>query len=284
MADILLTGGSGFVGRQILKLLLDDGHQVRLVLRHGGPEKIPALAAKCKILVCDDLFAQSAEWWQQTCGGIDVVIHCAWYVEHGKYQDSPRNLDCVAGSLRLVEGAVAAGVSHFVGAGTCMEYRLPSAHLDIDAPLEPGNLYAAAKLSLFYLLTQYLAKTACRLTWCRLFYLHGEGEIQTRLAPYIHGQMAKGEVAKLSHGAQLRDFIDVVAAGRMIADTVRTKQAGPVNICSGVSQTIRSFAENIADQYGRRDLLEFSPVIANPHDPMAVVGVCNAIAWVEQTG
>ena len=48
---------------------------------------------------------------------------------------------------------------------------------------------------------------------------------------------------------------------------------GPVNICSGVPVTIRQLAEQIADEYGRRDLLRFGARPDNPADPACVVGV-----------
>jgi len=53
-----------------------------------------------------------------------------------------------------------------------------------------------------------------------------------------------------------------------LADTV-----GPVNICSGVGKTIRELAEEVADQYGRRELLNFGAKPANPNDPPYIVGV-----------
>lgn len=278
MARVLLTGASGFIGRQIHRSLVAQGHGVTLVLREGAKDRLAVAVTPDQIIATQDLFAESREWWESRCRGIDVVIHAAWYVEPGKYLDSPRNMDCVSGSIELARGAVAAGVSHFIGLGTCMEYALPSDHLDIEAPLLPVTLYAAAKLSLFQILTQYLAPTDCRFSWCRLFYLFGEGEHPSRLVPYVRAQLEKGEVAKLSAGTQLRDYLDVRIAGDMIAAVADTGQMGPVNVCSGKATTIRGFVETIADEYGRRDLLEFGTAAIHPRDPAAVVGVCNAVA------
>lgn len=275
MKHILLTGAGGFVGRQILKSLKARGHHVTVMAR--TEKSLPEGYAADRILATADLFAESADVFAEALAGVDVVIHAAWYVEPGKYLDSPKNLDCVTGTLALAKGAAAAGVKHFVGIGTCMEYRLPSDHLDIHQPLEPATLYAAAKLSLFQLLSAYFQKTGTAFSWCRLFYLYGEGEYPQRLVPYVRCGLERGETVKLSAGTQIRDFLDVAEAGQQIASVVETGQQGPINICSGKAITIRALVEAIADEYGRRDLLEFGTAAIHPSDPAAVVGVSNLI-------
>lgn len=275
MKHILLTGASGFVGRQILKALKAKGHQVSVTMRPG--RTLPEGYAADRVIYTPDLFAAPDAFWTDALSGVDALVHAAWYVEPGKYLDSPKNLDCVSGTLALARGAVAAGVKHLVGIGTCMEYRLPGEHLDIHQPLEPSTLYAASKLSLFHMLGTYLARTDTAFSWCRLFYLYGEGEYPQRLVPHVHAGLRKGEIVKLSAGTQLRDFLDVSEAGRQIASVVDTRQQGPINICSGRAITIRALVEAIADDYGRRDLLEFGTAAIHPSDPAAVVGVPNLV-------
>lgn len=277
MKTIVLTGATGFVGRQIHQSLMRVGHTVIPVLRTGAdvPDNV---RDQGPVLRSADIFAETADWWAERLAGVDAVIHSAWYVQPGKYLDSPLNLDCVAGTLALAQGAAQAGIRHFIGIGTCMEYRLPSDHLTVDSPLEPATLYATAKLSVYHLLSQFYAKTDVTFSWCRLFYLYGEGEYPARLVPYIRERLERGETARLSAGTQLRDFLDVRDAGAMIARVIETGQAGAINVCSGVPTTIRQLAERIADEYGRRDLLEFGTAAIHPSDPAAVVGVCNALS------
>lgn len=277
MTRIVLTGATGFVGCQIHRRLAEAGHDVVPVLRPGSAARLLEGARAEHAILTADVFAETADWWAERLEGVDAVIHAAWYVEPGKYLDSPLNLDCVTGTLALARGATEAGIRHFIGVGTCMEYRLPSERLAVDAPLEPATLYAACKLSVYHMLTQYFAKTDATFSWCRLFYLYGEGEYPARLVPYIRERLGRGEVARLSAGTKLRDFLDVRQAGAMIADVVETGQPGAINICSGIPTTIRQLAERIADEYGRRDLLEFGTAAIHPSDPAAVVGLCNAI-------
>lgn len=272
---ILLTGGAGFVGRQIARRLVAAGHRPLLVLRPDSFGRTGLDSGTADVAETPDLFAESAGWWSGVLTDVDAVIHAAWYVEPGKYLDSPENIRCVEGSLRIADGAVRAGVRHFIGVGTCFEYRLPNAAITADAAVGPVTLYAAAKLSLYHMLEKRLAGGTTVLTWARLFYLFGEGEHPARLYPMLHRKLAAGETVALSSGDKLRDFLDVAEAGAMIAGLAETGQPGVVNICSGKAVTVREIAEHIADLHGRRDLLSFSTATVHPRDPMAVVGVPN---------
>jgi len=278
LSVVLVTGGSGFVGTQILRRLVENGHTLRLVARPGAARSLAVSHPDATILMSEDLFAHSAAWWEESCRGVDAIIHAAWYVNPADYLDSEKNAACVSGSFKMAQGAARAGVKHFIGLGTCMEYALPSERLDIDAPTAPSTVYGASKLALFEILDAVFETGAVRFSWCRLFYLFGEGENEKRLFPYLKRCLEAGEKAQLGSGTQLRDYLDVSAAGACIADVVDTGQPGAINICSGQPVSIRRFAEGIADRYGRRDLLEFGIHQPHPRDPSAVVGVPNVVS------
>ncbi len=272
-ALVLLTGATGFVGRQVLRALGDRDVLVRVLVREAKQSEFKTQGSIEKIVTTPDLFAEPRPWWADVCRGIDLVIHVAWYAEPGKYLQSSKNLDCLTGTLQLAQAAAAAGVRRFVGIGTCFEYDLTASMLSVETPLRPLTPYAGAKAAAFMALSQWLSTQGVEFVWCRLFYLYGEGEDARRFVPYLRGKLLAGETAELTSGKQIRDYLDVGEAGRMIVETALGAVQGPVNICSGMPITIRQFAEEIADEYGRRDLLRFGARPDNLVDPPCVVGI-----------
>jgi nucleoside-diphosphate-sugar epimerase len=273
MKTILLTGASGFVGMQIFKTLSRSNVRIAPVVRTGKESIFQNYDSVDKIVRSPDIFKESTDWWTEQCTGVDAVIHAAWYAEPGKYLQSTKNIDCLIGSLNLAKGATRAGVKRFVGIGTCLEYDLSVGLLTKDTQLNPMSPYAGAKAALYMVLSQFLPEQSVDFTWCRLFYLYGEGEDERRLIPYIHNQLSLGKTAELSSGDQIRDFLNVEDAGQIISDISLSNIKGPVNVCSGVPISVRQLAENIADKYGRRDLLKFRSRQENRLFPDSIVGV-----------
>ena len=264
---VLLTGGTGFVGRQVLARLLEKKCEVRLVVRELG-----AIVPGVEQIVIKDLFTMRAEALEELCLGIDVIIHAAWYAVPSEYLRSNENITCLTGSLLFAKAAIVSGVKRFVGIGTCYEYDLSGGYLRSDTPLIPATLYGACKASLFLTLAKLMENETLSFAWCRLFYLHGEGEDERRLVPYIRACLAAGEPAQLTSGKQIRDYLDVRDAGFQIADLALDDKTGPVNICSGKPITVADLAFQIADEYGRRDLLHFGARDDPVNVPPCVVG------------
>jgi dTDP-6-deoxy-L-talose 4-dehydrogenase (NAD+) len=272
MKVILLTGATGFIGGQLLKELQERAYQIRLVLRAGTQSRIRNMKGIESVITTRDLFSESSTWWEKACDGVDTVIHSAWYVEPGQYLQSDKNLDCLIGTMNLVKGAAAAGINKFVGIGTCFEYAMSDKPLTVDSPLEPLSPYAASKAASFIFLSEYLRRKKIDFLWCRLFYLYGENEDARRLVPYIRHKIASNEPVELTSGNQIRDFIDVKDAAKVIIHAMEKNVFGCTNICSGVGISVRELAERIADEFGRRDLLRFGIRQENLIDPPYVVG------------
>lgn len=269
---VLLTGATGFVGRQIISALLKADVDLRLVVRKGNESRLLG-AGIAEILYTADLFSERAEWWASVCKGVDTVIHSAWYTEPSLYMQSPKNLDCLVGTLQMAAGCVQAGVRRFVGVGTCSEYDVSEGYLSTNTPLRPSTPYAGAKAAAYLALSTLLPQQGVEFAWGRLFYLYGEGEDARRFVPYLRAKLAAGEPAELSSGKQIRDYLNVRLAGEQIASLALSQTIGAINICSGKALTIRELAEQIADEYGRRDLLHFGARPDNYYDPPCIVGI-----------
>jgi nucleoside-diphosphate-sugar epimerase len=272
---VMLTGVTGFVGRQVLRKLREMGVRVLAVVRDDKHDQIAKIEGIEKIVTTPDLFAEDAKWWANVFQGVDTVIHLAWYAQPGEYLHSSRNLDCLVGTIELAKGAAEAGVRRFVGIGTCFEYDVSRGVLSVDTPLRPLSTYAGTKAAAYMALSQWFTQKNIEFAWCRLFYLYGEGEDDRRLVPTLRKKLSANEPAELSSGEQIRDFLDVQEAGRLIVNIALSDRDGAINICSGVPITVKQLAENIADEYNLRHLLKFGARPANMFDPAIVIGVPN---------
>lgn len=272
MGRILLTGATGFVGRQILKVLENQGHETLVIARPGWQSRIEIDHTLTQVKETADLFQESHEWWCDVLQDMDTVIHSAWYAEPGEYLTSPKNLDCLIGTLQMAKATATSSVKRFVGLGTCIEYQLSDSILTLETPLNPTTPYSAAKVAAYHSLLEYFAHTDINFLWCRLFYLYGEGEDARRLVPFLHEKLSKGEVADLSSGKQIRDFIDVGDAAEMIVAGALSQTKGAANICTGHGRSVKDLAHEIAVTYGRKDLLNFGARPDNLVDPPIIIG------------
>lgn len=272
---ILLTGASGFVGYQVLRTLAEQKCPVRLVLRDRNSDAAKDFSNIERVVTTSDLFKEDADFWSDALAGVDAIIHLAWHVEPSTYLSSPKNIDCLMGTLRLAEAAADSGVRRFVGIGTCFEYEMGGGILSVDTPLNPTSVYGAAKAAVYKALHSFLPERDIEFLWCRLFYLYGDREKSGRLVPYIKERLLAGQAAELTSGTQVRDFMDVRDAGEAIAGLACGSAQGAVNICSGVPTTVRELAESVADGFGARDLLHFGARQDNAVDPPRIIGVRN---------
>lgn len=270
---VTLTGATGFVGRKILRNLLERGCTVRVVVRDPASLHDMRTHGALEVVQTPDLFAEATDRLEELLEGSETLVHAAWHVEPGHFA-SPLNLACLTGTLNLAAAFAAVGGKRFVGIGTYAEYDPSAGLLTTETPLAPSNLYAACKVSAFQVLRYFLSADGMSFAWCRIFNLCGDDSDGPGLVPYLHRQLRAGEEVLLTGGDQVRDFLDVNEAAGMIAGVALGNQQGAVNICSGQGSTIRQVAERVADEYGRRDLLRFGARPANVHfDPPRVVGV-----------
>src|SRR5947209_12287285 len=108
MANVFVTGASGFMGSRLSAELLRRGHSVSGLVRAGSESK---LAAGCEAVIGDAL--DSAAWCERV-KGCDTFVHLVG-VAHPSPAKAPqfRSLD-LAGARVAVAAAQAAGIRHFV--------------------------------------------------------------------------------------------------------------------------------------------------------------------------
>lgn len=109
-----LTGATGFVGGALARLLADDGHEVRALVRDPG--RATALVARGAELVAGDLSDPAA--LDALCGGAEGLFHVAGWYKLGSRTPEDAWAVNVAGTQAALEAAGRAGVSRIVYTST----------------------------------------------------------------------------------------------------------------------------------------------------------------------
>ena len=256
MANILVTGGAGYIGSHTCIELLNAGHQVVVLdnLSNSSEEslnRVQELTEKSLTFIqgdirdghtLDQLFQQHA---------IDAVIHFAGLKAVGESQQIPLTYfdNNIAGSVNLVNAMQRANIFHLVFSSSATVYDEANiSPLNEDMPTGmPTNNYGYTKLIVEQLLQKLsLADERWSIALLRYFNpvgAHKSGRIgedpqgiPNNLMPYIT-QVAVGRREKLSifgndydtvDGTGVRDYIHVVdlANAHLCALNNRLKQQG----------------------------------------------------------
>jgi len=108
MATIFATGGSGYMGRSLIGLLLQRGHSVRAVARKSSERKLPA---GCKVIIGDVLDERS---YTEHVAGCDVFVHLVGVAHPSPAKAAEFSRVDLVSIRAAVIAATKAGVSHLV--------------------------------------------------------------------------------------------------------------------------------------------------------------------------
>src|SRR4051794_7491357 len=242
MTRALVTGASGFVGANLARRLLRDGHEVHLLLRHTEvPWRLEGIweeVHRHPVDLADRASVEAAvaairpEW----------VFHLAAYGAYASQTDVHRMVQTnIAGTVNLVEACLTTGCEAIVNTGSSSEYGFTD-HAPAETEREaPNSHYAVTKVAA----TQYCRFTAqsrgIPLPPLRLYSVYGPYEEPTRLMPTLIVRGLRGELPPLVDPTIARDyvFIDDVCDAYLLAATTPTSEPGAIyNVGTGVQTSL----------------------------------------------
>ena len=243
----VLTGGTGFVGANLARRLLHDGHEVHLLVRRGARWwRLQGVLDQVRPHVVD--FADEGAL-RQVAEEIrpDWVFHLATHGAYS-YQNDLRTIiqTNVLGVINLVEVFAELGFEAFVNTGSSSEYGFKDHAPTEEEWLDPNSYYAVAKSSAT-LFCRYTAQARrLHIPTLRLYSVYGPYEEPTRLIPtLIEAGLAKC-LPVLAAPDTARDYVyvdDVVDAYLLAAATPGLDRGAVYNVGSGRQTTLREVVD-----------------------------------------
>jgi nucleoside-diphosphate-sugar epimerase len=273
MSGVLVTGGSGFVGRHAVRALAELDLEVHAVSRRRRSE------GTVRWHVCDLLEPGAAAELIESLRPTKL-LHLAWTSEPGRFWTSPDNGRWVEAGSALLEAFAGAGGRRAVVAGSCAEYEWSDdGELDeASTPLRPTTPYGRAKLELGEIAEELSVRHGFSLAWGRLFFLYGPGEHPERLVASVARRVLDGEPAPAPAGTQVRDYLYAPDAAAALAALLQSEIGGAVNIGSGNPIKIARLLELVATAAGDPKLLRLGALPARPGDPARLVAKVERLA------
>ena len=239
---VLITGGTGFIGRNVVEELIKRGYEVHsLVYPPFAPEQDGLVQYEMNLMDTDAVAKFLKEHH------FENLIHLAWYVGP-KCHVHELNLDWTLATLNLLKNFKENGGKRFVGAGTISEYEYKYGYfLEDETPTSPKTLYGESKNSIYKIASAYCKQNGIDFKWPRIFNLYGPAEKSQRLMPSVINSCLKGEDVKVSDCLKFQDYLHVKDTAYGIVDVFESEIEGAVNICSGKPVQLRTIVEKIAE-------------------------------------
>jgi len=272
MNKLLVTGGFGFIGSQLVRRLRTQGLEVA-VLEHPAAAA-PADLAGVQVLRADITDEESLG--RAKLGGVDAVLHLA------AQSSGPRSfaipvLDVklnILGTLNTINWCLNNQVDRLLFASSFVVYgdHPHREALDEDVPCRPKSVYATSKLACEHLLTNYAQPKGVRWNALRMFNVYGPGQDITKPDQGVVGifmnMLRQGDVVQVKGSLdRFRDliFIDDVSQGW--EQCLRGSAYNQVfNLGTGQKTTFDGLIRSLARVMGRSERLRIEESAGTPGD------------------
>lgn len=244
---VIITGATGFIGANLARRLLHNGHDIHLLVRQGhNPWRINALSGDVQVHevdLCDRVTLR------RVVGGIrpEWIFHLAAHGAYSSQTDLHQILQTnLLATINLVETCRAIGFDAFVNTGTSSEYGFKDHAPHEKEWIEPNSHYAVTKAAAT-LFCRYTAQNShVHIPTLRLYSVYGPYEEPTRLLPTLIVHGLHDTLPSLVNPAIARDYVytDDINDAYILAATHPGQELGAVyNVGTGIQTSLREVVD-----------------------------------------
>ena len=271
---ILVTGADGYLGKGVVRQLLDDGYQV--IATDLTKKHIDRRAD----IRCTDLFLPENPY--QYFGKPDVLVHMCW--RDGFVHDSVRHVNDLPLHYQFISRMAESGTGQIAVMGSMHEIGFFEGSINETTACHPQSLYGISKNALRELTALKCRQTDAIFQWLRGFYIVGNTDDGCSVFSRIVQAAGRGETEfPFTMGLNQFDFLDYDLFCKYVADVAGQKTVnGIINICSGRPEKLADRVERFIAENGFPIRLNYGTFPDRPYDSKAIWGDDSRLRMIER--
>lgn len=263
---ILVTGANGYIGRHVVKALLDKGADV--IACDIACDEVDE-RAECRSINIFDM--PEGNIWE-LLGSPDVCLHMAW--RNGFVHNAPTQIGDLSAHYRFLTAMIDGGLRQLAVMGTMHEVGYWEGAIDENTPCNPISMYGIAKDALRRAIIQYTSQNGCIIQWLRCYYILGDDKKNNSIFCKLLKAAEDGKKTfPFTSGKNKFDFIKIDDLANLISATILQNEVnGIINCCTGNPVSLAEQVEGFIKEHKLDIKLEYGAFPDRPYDSPCIYG------------